>query len=113
MGKVSHYRDTFMGGGACWVKGLWFDRGLGEIGEGKRFSGGQGIQYQLDSIASPHQNTAASVGFSQAHIFRLSLTCPFAHLTANRVIADLLFKWHLQHFSKMKVKTQNNKLTDN
>lgn len=92
MGKVSHYRDTFIGGGG--VKGLWFDRDLGEIGEVKRFSGGQGIQYQLDSIASPHQNTAVSVGFSQGHIFRLilSLTCPFAHLTANRVMTDLLFK---------------------
>lgn len=78
VGKVSHYRDTFIGG-ECWVKELWFDKDLGWIGEGKGFFKGQGIQSQPDSMASHPQNAGVYRDFSQGHSFRLillSLTCP-------------------------------------
>lgn len=94
MGEVSHYRDTFIGG-ERWVKELWFDRDLGWIGEGKGFFRGQRIQSLLDSMASHPQNAAVYRDFTQGHIFRLillSLTCPFAHLSENRVVSDL-FIW--------------------
>lgn len=91
VGEVSHYRDTFIGG-ERWVKELWLDRDLGWIGEGKGFSRGHRIQSWLDSKASHPQNTVIYRDFTQGHIFRLilsSLTCPFAHLSANRVVSGI------------------------
>lgn len=91
MGEVSHNRDAFIGR-ERWVKELWFDRDLEWIGEGKGFSKGQRIQSRLDSMASHPWNAAVYRDFTQGHVFRLillSLTCPFGHLTANRVVSDI------------------------
>lgn len=91
VGEVSHNRDAFIGR-ERWVKELWFDRDLEWIGEGKGFSKGQRIQSRLDSMASHPRNAAVYRDFTQGHVFRLillSLTCPFGHLTANRVVSDI------------------------
>lgn len=97
-GGVSHYRDTVIRR-EHWVKELWFDRDLGWIGEGQRFSRGHRIQSWLDFPLCFLQNPGVFRDFSQGHADQFILfspPCPITHLTANREVSHIqnLSKWH-------------------
>lgn len=69
VGKVSRYRDIVIRG-EHWVKELWFDGDLGWIGDGKRFSRGQGIQFWLDSMVRPPHTPPPSLNTSSLRGFQ-------------------------------------------
>lgn len=99
VGKVSHYRDTFIGGEPLGSRnyGLAEIRGGQEEGRaGGGFFKGQGIQSQARTGRRVGESGGWGGGprgfHSGSRFFRLillSLTRPVAHLTANRVVSDV------------------------